>query len=76
MAVGLTDALVDEVKAASVYHWIFELAAHVPANVAELPLQMLGVLNAVGAAGIGVTVTLVLAPADLQAVLAVLMQAA
>ena len=58
------------------YHWIIEPAAHVPAKVVELPLQMLGAFNAVGAAGIGVTVTLVLVPADLQAVLAVLIHAA
>ena len=37
---------------------------------------MLGAFSADGAAGIGVTVTLVLAPADLQAVLAVLIHAA
>ena len=58
------------------YHCIPEPAAHVPANIAELPLQMLGAFKAVGADGIGVTVTVVFADVDLQAVLVVLIQAA
>jgi hypothetical protein len=48
--------------------------AQVPVRLTELPEQLLGAFNAVGAAGMGVTVTVFVAVVLLQAVLAVLVQ--
>jgi hypothetical protein len=55
---------------------MLEPAAQFALKVAELPLQIAGLFTAVGAEGIAVTLTILAVPVDLQAALAVEIQAA
>jgi hypothetical protein len=55
---------------------MLEPAAQFALKVAELPLQIAGLFTAVGAEGAEVTVTVLLVAIDLQATLAVEIQAA
>jgi hypothetical protein len=67
VAVGLTEAVVVLVKPASVYHWMVLPEAHVPVrDTGTDPAHMVGALRAVGANGIGVTVTVTGEPTLLQ----------